>query len=59
MISKDQNLILSFNGEIYNHLELRNNLNKIRKIRWIGNSDTETLIESFSTLGIKTNNRFS
>ena len=53
MISKDQNLILSFNGEIYNHLELRNKLNKIRKIRWIGNSDTETLIESFSSLGIK------
>lgn len=53
MVSKDQNLILSFNGEIYNHSELRNKLNKIRKIKWIGNSDTETLIESFSSIGIK------
>ena len=53
MVSKDQNLILSFNGEIYNHLELRNKLNKIRKIEWVGNSDTETLIESFSSIGIK------
>ena len=53
MISKNQNFILCFNGEIYNHLELRKTLNSIKKIRWNGHSDTETLIESFSIIGIK------
>ena len=53
MISKNENFILCFNGEIYNHLELRKILDSIKKIQWNGHSDTETLIESFSILGIK------
>lgn len=35
-----------FNGEIYNHLELRTELNKITYISWKDHSDTETLIQS-------------
>ena len=53
MISKNENFILCFNGEIYNHLELRKILDSTKKIHWNGHSDTETLIESFSILGIK------
>ena len=53
MISKNENFILCFNGEIYNHLELRKILDSTKKIQWNGHSDTETLIESFSTVGIK------
>ena len=32
MLSKDKNMIISFNGEIYNHLKLRNIINKEKKI---------------------------
>jgi asparagine synthase (glutamine-hydrolysing) len=53
MISKNDNFIICFNGEIYNHLELREKLDKTQKILWTGNSDTETLLESFSLIGIK------
>ena len=44
---------VSFNGEIYNHLKIREIL-KLHKnnINWKGTSDTETLVESFSILGI-------
>lgn len=53
MISKNQNFLICFNGEIYNHLELRAKLEKTDNILWTGNSDTETLLESFSLIGIK------
>ena len=44
---------ISFNGEIYNHLEIRTILNSYKKnIFWKSTSDTETLLESFSILGI-------
>ena len=41
--------VLAFNGEIYNHLELRKSL---ANVRWRGHSDTETLVESISCWGI-------
>ena len=44
---------LSFNGEIYNHIQLREILKlHNNQIHWKGTSDTETLLESFSILGI-------
>ena len=53
MVSKNGRFIICFNGEIYNHYELRKILSKNREIIWSGNSDTETLLESFSIIGIK------
>ncbi len=45
--------IISFNGEIYNHLELRELLKSFNhNIQWKGHSDTETLLECFSILGL-------
>lgn len=41
MVSKNQRWWVSFNGEIYNHLTLRKELNSEFK----GHSDTETLVE--------------
>lgn len=41
---------ISFNGEIYNHHELRTLL---PNLRWRGNSDTETLIELLVAKGIE------
>ena len=44
---------MAFNGEIYNHLEIREILNKKYNFSWRGNSDTETLIQSISLLGLQ------
>lgn len=59
MVSKNGNYVITFNGEIYNHLTLRSELNnfllnsgKIAVI-WSGNSDTETLLECFASWGIE------
>ena len=56
--SSSKRYIMIFNGEIYNHLELRKeiadkrNKKKLNKKKWVGNSDTETLIESIEEFGI-------
>ena len=53
MMSKDHNLIIVFNGEIYNHLELRETLLKEEhSIKWDGNSDTETLLTCIQFWGL-------
>lgn len=48
--------IIAFNGEIYNHIALRAELEKIDPSwqgNWRGRSDTETILAGFLTLGIK------
>jgi asparagine synthase (glutamine-hydrolysing) len=49
MESQDGRWVLTFNGEIYNHQELRASLGKIR---WRGSSDTETLLEAIAAWGV-------
>lgn len=49
MASESGNLMIAFNGEIYNHLELRRDL---RKTDWRGNSDTESLLAAIEAWGI-------
>ena len=51
MLSQSENIIC-FNGEIYNHLNLRKKIIKDKFI-WRGSSDTETLLECFDYIGIK------
>ena len=51
MISSNKRYVITFNGEIYNHLTIRKRLIN-SNINWRSNSDTETLLESISTLGI-------
>ncbi|MFT2604426.1 asparagine synthetase B, partial [Escherichia coli] len=45
MMSHNGRYVICLNGEIYNHIDLRNQLeqNKDIKITWKGSSDTETL----------------
>ncbi len=43
---------LSFNGEIYNHLEIRRELETAGTIPWRGRSDTETLLAAFARWGV-------
>ena len=52
MLSKNSRYVIAFNGEIYNHIELRKSLDIQEKINWIGSSDTETLITCIEILGI-------
>lgn len=58
MISASGRYIIVFNGEIYNHLELRKQFNRLavdtyRRNSWRGYSDTETLLAGFELLGVK------
>ena len=46
---ESDNLIIIFNGEIYNHLELKKDLKKRRKFK--SNSDTEVLLKSYKVYG--------
>jgi asparagine synthase (glutamine-hydrolysing) len=54
MFSPSGRFCVVFNGEIYNHLDLRVTLNKLyQPITWRGNSDTETLVAAFDAWGIE------
>jgi asparagine synthase (glutamine-hydrolysing) len=50
MESHDGRYVIIFNGEIYNHRELRPRLNPGRA--WRGTSDTETLLEAYRAWGV-------
>ncbi len=54
MKSSSGNLILTYNGEVYNHLEIRKDIERsLPSIKWKGNSDTETLLEALDLWGIE------
>lgn len=53
MTSADGRLTIVFNGEIYNHLDMRERLRGGgAEIAWRGHSDTETLVEAMARWGI-------
>lgn len=54
MHSKSNRYVISFNGEIYNHLDIRQELGELGKApEWQGHSDTETLLAGFDAWGIR------
>lgn len=59
MISNSGQYVLALNGEIYNHLELRQTLESLQNGRaidpqsWRGHSDTETVLAAFDVWGIE------
>ncbi|MGZ8941569.1 MAG: asparagine synthase (glutamine-hydrolyzing) [Methylobacter sp.] len=53
MQSNSARYALVFNGEIYNHLDLRCELEIGNGIAWRGHSDTETLLAGFDAWGIQ------
>ncbi|MGQ4604347.1 asparagine synthase (glutamine-hydrolyzing) [Aeromonas veronii] len=54
MASNCDRFVIAFNGEIYNHLDLRNQLESQGSASaWRGHSDTETLLACFSAWGIE------
>ncbi|MGH7044202.1 MAG: hypothetical protein ACREFY_19020, partial [Acetobacteraceae bacterium] len=48
MVSEGGNLIVTYNGEIYNFQDLRNDL-EARGCRFHGNGDTEVMLAAFET----------
>lgn len=50
MVSDGGRYVIVFNGEIYNHLDLRK---QMRKEAWRGHSDTETLLAACQAWGIE------
>ncbi len=54
MVSRDGRFVLTYNGELYNHQEIRAALITQGPIAWRGSSDTETLLEAVSTWGLET-----
>ena len=60
MLSKDNNLIITFNGEIYNYLDIKRELDLNKNIQWVGHSDTEVILEAISFWGLeKALNKFN
>lgn len=52
MVSSSGRYVLVFNGEIYNHNEIRADIKKINfSNNWRGSSDTETLAEAIDAFG--------
>lgn len=49
MQSQDGRWWLTYNGEIFNHLDIRRKLD----VQWRGHSDTETLVEAIAAWGIE------
>ena len=52
MISKDKRWTIVFNGEIYNHSEIREKLCRNMIVNWDGYSDTETLLGAINMWGV-------
>lgn len=53
MHSASKNFVMVFNGEIYNHQEIREELDSILNIDWTGYSDTETLLFGIEHWGLE------
>ncbi|HMS78965.1 MAG TPA: asparagine synthase (glutamine-hydrolyzing) [Burkholderiaceae bacterium] len=59
MMSRSGRWVIAFNGEIYNHLEMRHALEARGAPGWRGHSDTETLLAGFEADGIEATLRAS
>lgn len=54
MLADSGRYTMVFNGEIYNHLDLRRQLDETGRVHaWRGHSDTETLLAAFDAWGIE------
>ena len=59
MCDTNENIWIVFNGEIYNHKEIKKELNQTKQIQWkTDHSDTEVIIHSYEVWGIKCLKKF-
>jgi len=54
MVSRSGRYVIVFNGEIYNHREIRHKLDVAGCVNWRGYSDTESLLEAIDSWGLET-----
>jgi asparagine synthase (glutamine-hydrolysing) len=52
MVSASERWVIAFNGEIYNHLSIRKEIESQSVVKWKGHSDTETLLASIECFGL-------
>ena len=53
MMSRSERFVIVYNGEVYNHLDIRGELESTAPgCQWRGNSDSETLVMGFDVWGI-------
>ena len=52
MVSQTERYVIVYNGEIYNHQKIRSKIDKKYSIKWVGNSDTETLLAAIEIFGL-------
>jgi asparagine synthase (glutamine-hydrolysing) len=53
MVSASGRYVITFNGEIYNHLYIRSQIDRHRSTNWRGLSDTETLLCAIELWGVE------
>ena len=53
LASKSKRFIITYNGEIYNHLDIRNKIEKKKNIIWNSSCDTETILEAIDLFGLE------
>lgn len=58
MLDKRNELIIIYNGEIYNYIEIRKELQSLG-VRFTTNSDTEVILESYKQWGIQCLKKFN
>ena len=59
MVNDDGTVAVTFNGEIYNHMEIRRELEALGRYRWrTDHSDTEMLLHAYEEWGLDCVNRF-
>lgn len=59
MCNANKSVVIVYNGEIYNHLEIRRELEKTEKYHWkTDHSDTETLLHAYEEWGLDCFSRF-
>lgn len=59
MVNESADIVLSFNGEIYNHAEIKEELSAIKNIVWkTDHSDTEVILRAYEEWGIDCIHKF-
>lgn len=54
MVSPSGRFVIAFNGEVYNHLDIRKSIEReVGSFQWRGRSDTETLLAAIEVWGLK------
>lgn len=53
MLSASGRYVIVFNGEIYNHLVMRSQIDPLSQNEWHGHSDTETLLAGIEAWGLE------